>query len=123
MTNQNYTYPNLYEMDLHQLCEYADWLFEKRGYFVSEWQGETKAQQLCTCTCKILYRYWNDWDEYNKWYGRETCWRAARWIKKHCFRFKVEKNYYFTLMNLLRDTIQNIDKYEEVPAEGNIYEA
>lgn len=121
MTNQNY--PNFYEMDLYQLCEYADWLFESRGYFIAEWQGETKAQQLCTCVCKILHRYWNDWDEYNKWYWRETCWRAARWIKKHCFKFKLWNSYRETLRNILIDTLHNIDKYAELPVEWNIYEA
>ena len=124
MTNQNYTFsPNIYRMDLTSLCEFGDAFFAERGYFVPEWQWETKAQQLCTCVCKILHRYWNDWDEYNKWYWRETCWRAARWIKNHCFKWKTEKTYDRNLRNLLIETLITIDKYSKTPAEWNIYEA
>ena len=122
--NQKFTFrPNIYKMSLRELTEYADEFFSERGYFVPEGQGETKAQQLCTCVCKILYRYWNDWDLYNKWYGRETCWYAARWIKKNCFKFKAENNYERTLKNILIETLNIIDKYENTPTEWNIYES
>ena len=125
MTKENYTFsPNLYKMDLSSLCEFGDAFFAERGYFVPEGQGETKAQQLCTCVCKILHRYWNDWDEYNKGYWRETCWYAARWIKNHCFKWKISKtSYRTTLRNLLIETLIHIDKYSDSPVEWDIYKA
>ena len=125
MTKENYTFsPNIYKMDLSSLCDFGDAFFAERGYFVPVGQGDTKAQQLCTCVCKILHRYWNDWDEYNKWYWRETCGYAARWIKNHCFKWKISKTAYrTTLRNLLIETIIHIDKYSDSPVEWDIYQA
>lgn len=112
------TTEQLEKMDLNSLREYADSVFSP--YFVSEGEGETKASQLVTATCKIVYRYFNDWDRFD----RSNCAHLetyVNWIRKNCFKMKSTSDYKEKLKYLLIRAIQNIDSYANQPKIWTVY--
>ena len=58
------TSDQLERLPMETLREYADAFL--KPYFVAEGEGETMASQLTTATCKIVYRYYNDGDRYDR---------------------------------------------------------
>lgn len=112
------TSDQLERLPMETLREYADAVF--KPYFVAEWEGETMASQLVTACCKIVYRYYNDGDRYD----RVNCaglGTYSAWIRKHCFKLKTSDNYEEKLKYLIIRTIENVSKYANEPKKGSIY--
>jgi hypothetical protein len=105
------TAEQLEELPIDILREYADAVFQP--YFVREGEGETKASQLVTACCKIVYRYYNDGDRYDRASGGLGTYSA--WIRKHCFKLKTSDNYEEKLKYLIIRTIENVEKYANEP--------
>ena len=99
------------------LREYADAVFHP--YFVTEWEGETKASQLVTACCKIVYRYYNDGDRYDRANGGLGTYSAR--IRKNCFKLKTSDNYEEKLKHLIIRTIENVEKYANEPKKWSVY--
>ena len=112
------TSDQLERLPMETLREYADAVF--KPYFVIEWEGETMASQLVTACCKIVYRYYNDGDRYDRvnCAGLGTC---SAWIRKYCFKLKTSDNYEEKLKYLIIRAIENVEKYANETKKGSIY--
>lgn len=111
------TSDQLERLPMETLREYADAVF--KPYFVAEWEGETMASQLVTACCKIVYRYYNDGDRYDRANGGLGTYSA--WIRKYCFNLKTSDNYEEKLKYLIIRAIENVGKYANEPKKWSIY--
>ena len=111
---------NLLDLTVSQLAEMADNKFE--DYLPSRWQGCTMAQQLAVCTSKIVYRWFNDGDEYDKVRCQEELWTFANRIHNRVFKLKRDKDYETNLKYLLINAMFYVDRLTGVPAQWDVYE-
>lgn len=116
-TRVNLTAEQLEALPIDILREYADAVF--KPYFVREGEGETKASQLVTACCKIVYRYYNDGDRYDRANGGIGTYSA--WIRKYCFKLKTADNYEEKLKHLIIRAVENVSKYANEPKIWSIY--
>ena len=112
------TREQLEQMPMDDLREYADEKF--KPYFVREGEWETKASQLATAVCKIVYRYYNDGDRFDR-KNLANLWTYANWIRKHCFKFHTTETYEEKLRLLLLDAIEKIDLYKDSKKVWTVY--
>lgn len=109
---------NLNEMTMNELRNYAEQVF--KPYFVIEWEGETKASQLVIATCKLVYKYYNDGDRYDRKSVNPMGTYANR-IRKHCFKLIGGNDYELKLRHILVNAIENVEKYGDKPKVWTIY--
>lgn len=98
-------------------------------YFEKWVPGEGKADNLAgeiiRATNRILYRWWNDGDQVNEGYGKETCNAAARFliqkgnkevsaIAADLFNYMYEPNYEACLQNLANAVVKMIENDPEL---------
>ena len=112
------TSEQLERLPMDILREYADAFL--KPYFVAEGEGETMASQLTTATCKIVYRYYNDGDRYDR-VNCANLWTYSAWIRKYCFKLKTSDNYEEKLKWLLIRTLENVEKYAKEPKKWSVY--
>lgn len=113
----NLTAEQLEALPIDILREYADAVF--KPYFVREGEGETKASQLVTACCKIVYRYYNDGDRYDRANGELGTYTA--WIRKYCFKLKTADRYEDKIKYLIIRAVENVSKYANEPKIWSIY--
>lgn len=111
------TSDQLERLPMETLREYADAFL--KPYFVPIGEGETMASQLAVACCKIVYRYYNDGDRYDRASGGLGTF--SNWIRKNCFKLKTCDRYEDKLRALIIRTIENIWKYANEPKKGSIY--
>lgn len=109
---------NLNNLTMDELRELGDKCF--KPYFVSQWEGETKASQLVIATCKLVYKYYNDGDRYDK-KSVNPMGTYANWIRKHCFKLIWGDDYELKLRHILTNAILTVDNYKDKPKVWTIY--
>lgn len=107
------------QLEMDELKEYWDKVF--KPYRVDHWEWETKASQLVIATCKLVYKYYNDWDRYDRKSVNPMGTYANR-IRRHCFKLIGWNNYEEKLRHILTNAILNVDKYKNKPKVWTIYE-
>lgn len=112
---------NLETLTFNELTEFADKYFAEKGYFLPQGEWDTMATQLCSACCKIVYRWWNDWDQYDKRSGAYDVWTQANWIHNRVFKLKRFNDYEANLRYLIIKTLEVIDSLADKPAEWSIY--
>ena len=111
-------YEQMEALPMEALREYADWYFAP--YFVWNWEWETKASQLVIATSKLVYKYYNDGDRYDK-KSVNPMWTYANWIRRHCFKLLGGDNYELKLRHIIINAILNLDDYKNKPKVWTIY--
>ena len=109
---------NSFTMD--ELRAYADEVISEK-YLPNCWEWETQATQLATAVCKLVYKYYNDGDEYGKivWNDMSS---YANWIENHCFPLPALKgDYERNLRFILINAIIMIDSLKDKAKVGSIY--
>lgn len=105
-------------LDMDTLKEYCDGYFAP--YFVWNWEGETKASQLVVATCKLVYKYYNDGDRYDK-KSVNPMGTFANWIRRHCFKLIWGDDYELKLRHILINAVLNLENYKDQPKIWTIY--
>ena len=113
------TKEQLENLTMDELREYGDKVFEP--YRVDHWEGETKATQLAIATSKLVYKYYNDGDRYDRKSVNPMGTYANR-IRKHCFKLIGGTDYEEKLRFILINAIEKIDQYANKPKVWTIYE-
>ena len=108
----------LEQLGMDELRELGEKQF--KPYFVSQWEGETKANQLVTATCKLVYKYYNDGDRYDR-KSVNPMWTYANRIRKHCFKLIWGTDYEEKLRHILINAILTVDEYKDKQKVWTIY--
>jgi len=107
---------------LDRLQKEFDLVCERWNYLPERWEWETMATQLATAICKINYRYWNDWDRYDRRSCRYELWTFASWIHNNCFKLKRFKDYEDNLKYMLIMWMSIIDSLKNEDSRWSVYE-
>lgn len=111
----------LKHLTLDELTNLAEKYFNEKWYFLPYWEWTTMATQLCTACCKLVYKYWNDWDRYDR--ASVNCmWTYANWIHNHCFKLKRFSDYNDNLRYMVIKTLEMIDDLADKPAVWSVYD-
>lgn len=107
---------------LERLEDEFNTIIERWNYLPKSWEWNTKATQLATAICKIVYRYNNDWDKYTSKRSSKVIGTYANWIHNHCFKLKRFDDYEDNLKSMLLFWISMIDYLKDEEPVGSVYE-